>query len=42
MQFLSRLSVHDPIGGVPKVWELIQISFCYTKITIKYHFCFMV
>jgi len=22
MQFLSRLRVHDPIGGVPKVWEL--------------------
>ena len=41
MQFLSSLDVSEPIGGMPKVWELIQISFCSTSITTKIQFCFI-
>jgi len=27
-QFLSRLRVSDPTGGVPEVWRFRQILFC--------------
>jgi hypothetical protein len=27
-QFLNRLRVSDPTGGVPEVWRFRQILFC--------------
>lgn len=32
-QFLSRLRVHDPTGGVPEVWDYIAILAVTIKVT---------